>query len=718
MALVIIAACSAPVPTAPAPGPAHSATESFAVIAGLRVEADNRDAQGRAIPNERGSAAVAWLGRELVQAQSFPSLALASPAPQFALVCGDLTESGALGNSWSNVERLLDSIGVEWFAAAGDQDMSVAPLFEGFGKRFGGLVYSFNRGSAHFIALCTASPTQQLPCFSPLQLSWLRADLASNADRRPVFVFLHHAPHSGELAPAQALELQAALDGHEIAAVFFGQGTGVESRRVGNLDCIFSGAAVIEDTPVADASGEADARGYALAMLNADRLRVVFRPFDERLEPRLLLEKPLRPKVRAPLVIEAPVNGAPARGEHLEISVRSAQSAPLSLQLDGEPRSLQWIRDGEHSRARLPLSGLAGGVHQIAVTRDDEGTKRIATGDFIAPSEQVKMLWRRTFSGSLRAAPVFAGEWLAVASTAGEIAVLDRHSGELRWSAKTAAVLGSPLGLEDGGLIVATTAGWVEAYAAAGSLRWRFAMGKPALADLAGAGALVFASDSEGTVHALDIASGARRWKFGGAHGPIMARPVVDQGRLLFAAADGRVRALDSESGELLWQSAALTAPMGAGVLPSTLAHGTPVVTGSSVWVVHAGVLSRLSSDGKRTDFDFRGIVSVGASEDGVALNLRAQDDRYYRLDTEGKLLGSQSVSLGRVASPPRESAGRLAVVSDRGKVNCLDSATLETLWTWRATADSYVFAAPLLAHDGTVWVAGMDGSLSAIRAR
>ena len=57
-------------------------------------------------------------------------------------------------------------------------------------------------------------------------------------------------------------------------------------------------------------------------------------------------------------------------------------------------------------------------------------------------------------------------------------------------------------------------------------------------------------------------------------------------------------------------------------------------------------------------------------------------------------------------------------MVSDRGLVSVVDAADQSVQWTWRATADGYVFAPPLLRGDGTGWIAGMDGSLSCVRAR
>jgi outer membrane protein assembly factor BamB len=219
--------------------------------------------------------------------------------------------------------------------------------------------------------------------------------------------------------------------------------------------------------------------------------------------------------------------------------------------LDAEPKSVQWKRVQDLWRAELPTYGMDGGAHQLAILCDDEGTQRVATCEFLAHSDDVQMRWRRKFAGSLRSAPVWAGGNLAVASTAGEVTVLDPESGNPVWSAKTAAVIGRPLGCDDGTVVVSTAKGWIEAYGRDGSLRWRFQAGRPVFAALAGDGELVFAADAGGDVHALEISTGARRWKGTAPASHLDDPPRVADGRLLLVG-EGLELALDIRTGAVL----------------------------------------------------------------------------------------------------------------------------------------------------------------------
>ena len=59
-----------------------------------------------------------------------------------------------------------------------------------------------------------------------------------------------------------------------------------------------------------------------------------------------------------------------------------------------------------------------------------------------------------------------------------------------------------------------------------------------------------------------------------------------------------------------------------------------------------------------------------------------------------------------------------VAMISESGVLTLTDPKRSVPLWSWRATAGAHVSAAPLVGSDGTVWVAALDGSLSAVRAR
>ena len=68
-------------------------------------------------------------------------------------------------------------------------------------------------------------------------------------------------------------------------------------------------------------------------------------------------------------------------------------------------------------------------------------------------------------------------------------------------------------------------------------------------------GDTLYFGDTDGQVFALDAAAGSPRWRAQLSNG-ILRRPAVSGGRLYLGATDGRLAALDSASGQTLWTAA------------------------------------------------------------------------------------------------------------------------------------------------------------------
>lgn len=116
-----------------------------------------------------------------------------------------------------------------------------------------------------------------------------------------------------------------------------------------------------------------------------------------------------------------------------------------------------------------------------------------------------------------------------------------------------------------------------------GARRWQYAPQRPHVPTApTSAGGLIFLAGRDGKVRALDGDSGAMRWQFA-TPGPILMPPTIRQHRAYFGCADGCVYALEAATGRMLWRFRA--APQQRHIM----AYGSL----GSTWPVHSGVLVR-----------------------------------------------------------------------------------------------------------------------------
>lgn len=169
---------------------------------------------------------------------------------------------------------------------------------------------------------------------------------------------------------------------------------------------------------------------------------------------------------------------------------------------------------------------------------------RFSGADWVGSSPALAPVLDRLFIGLEHASPRFPGG----------IAALDLSGGEKIWEFRcTAHVHGTPLwvpehhavacGGNDGRLR------WLDA--AGGGERWSYAAGgaiKAGVAFDAAAGQLLFGA-FDGGIHAVDVATGERRWRVG-THDIVCSTPLLAGRRAFVAGADKYLHVIDLDAGE------------------------------------------------------------------------------------------------------------------------------------------------------------------------
>jgi outer membrane protein assembly factor BamB len=189
-----------------------------------------------------------------------------------------------------------------------------------------------------------------------------------------------------------------------------------------------------------------------------------------------------------------------------------------------------------------------------------------------------------------RTGVVVDGSQAFVGVNGGIVEAVDLENGEIAWKADLGRVIGSPVAVEDGTVVVGLQADRddprptvVALDASSGEQRWSLddegsaaIVSTPAIAQ--GRAYVEFSGGQESSVDAIDIDSGARRWR---ARFPrffdlsAVAPPTVTDDAIYVTDAQGETSRLDAETGSVMWDFAE-----NVGVI-----RAAPVVSGSFVLV-------------------------------------------------------------------------------------------------------------------------------------
>src|SRR5690606_37333629 len=238
-------------------------------------------------------------------------------------------------------------------------------------------------------------------------------------------------------------------------------------------------------------------------------------------------------------------------GTH-EIRVQATGFAPWTgeVALDGDA-----VRDVDLQPLALPgsdtwpqLKGNPAG-HGLAATDLD--------------AQSLEQQWSTKVGSVMFGSPASDGESVYQLSANGTLTALDLATGQTRWSVPTGTTQrGTPALSGDGSTVYVTTgagATMLALNAADGSLRWTYSFdgevptyGSPAVAD--GTVYVAVGSGSDGSVHAVDGATGDRAWRTAIGGGVFFGPAVADGVAVTSSVADGKVVALDTATGAILWE--------------------------------------------------------------------------------------------------------------------------------------------------------------------
>ncbi|UCG17279.1 MAG: PQQ-binding-like beta-propeller repeat protein [Phycisphaerales bacterium] len=662
-------------------------------------------------PALRGDEAIRWFCAEAGKPQRLEPFGMDAPAPSFVIHTGDLTESGVIDETWSDVERAFRALPVPMHYVPGDQDNTWVAMDSIMRAKYKADHYSFDEFGCHFVGLSSALLQEPLPGIDAAARWWLGADLAKVGKQTPVFIYLHHPPDSDEFAqPAAWARLHNVICDHNVVLLLYGHRRTVEHRNVDGFDAVCGGSTYGSDA------------GYNIISVKDGILRVAYRFFDQDKPMRKLLEKPVKPR-RGP-VLKCSMRQLEAfgvRGKDISLKPR-LDSAPgkarYHVTIDGT--DAQFRETG--GTIRIPAAQLSNGGHTLilrAESADGKDFYGMRSARFFVDDRSIDVPWRRYLPASVKARPLTLNDPLVVVvpETTGTLRAINATTTVQMWEFQTAgALLSSPV-FDGGGIVFGSGDGHVYRVSCEGSLIWKYAAGSPVYGSPVVADGAAYIGDNSGRLHAIDATTGDRKWVFERAASAIESRPTVMGDRVLFGAWDGHLRCVSAKDGTLVWKS-----PPPAGARPDRPAPAAdcgPVVLGDRIFVCDSDhLLASYAADGKPGEPIASGISAIAASKDRKSFYARGLGERVVKFNAQGQMIWEAKVPGGRFPVEPTEHDGRVYVCSDTGLLSVLDAGSGAVRWQYQTTPGLYVMAPIAVDAEGCCYVIGMKGGIARIRGK
>ena len=343
--------------------------------------------------------------------------------------------------------------------------------------------------------------------------------------------------------------------------------------------------------------------------------------------------------------------------------------------------------------------------------------------------------WSFQTGGPVVSSPVLADGVLYVGSDDANVYALDSASGALKWKFATGtkenpgAPVRSTPAVADGAVFFGCYDGNFYAVdAATGALRWKFAMPGERRYTVAGvhgylpkgqstpdfwdvyqsspvvSGGLVYFGCGDGTVHALDTATGAVRWKFA-AGDVVHSSPALAEGSLYFGSWDTYLYALDAATGALKWKFKTgedLVKHNQTG-LPSS-----PCVAGGIVYIgCRDATLYAVDAKTGAEKWRFKNIwgswfIASPAVRDGRVYSATSDPAYFFAHDAvTGKEIYRTQVKAPAFSSPTLAGA-RAYFGTFGGSIYAVDTADGKVVWTFQ-TAAAKANAGGYLKPDGFI---------------
>ncbi|HEX6127898.1 MAG TPA: PQQ-binding-like beta-propeller repeat protein [Candidatus Limnocylindria bacterium] len=239
---------------------------------------------------------------------------------------------------------------------------------------------------------------------------------------------------------------------------------------------------------------------------------------------------------------------------------------------------------------------------------------------------------------------------------------------------------------------------------------WRLQVGASIRSQPAVVDGVAYVAADDGSVYAIELATGAEIWRHDAGEG-LSSSPAVADGLVVAVTIGGRVLALDTETGDERWSLEADAGPESMpAIVDDTLFLGTDAGTVLALDV---------ASGDERWAYDAGAPVFRSVAVGGGSVYLGAQDGTVHAVDaaTGERRWSIQSVS-GALGTPTVSGDTLYVVILDTPHSQVVALATDDGAERWRFEPDEAAGIRPVVLADQTLYVTDRGGTIYALDPR
>ncbi|EED34400.1 outer membrane assembly lipoprotein YfgL [Luminiphilus syltensis NOR5-1B] len=386
---------------------------------------------------------------------------------------------------------------------------------------------------------------------------------------------------------------------------------------------------------------------------------------------------------------------------------------------------MKWLRPALLA-VLLPLSGC----ETVTGWFDDEDFDATAPVELTDIEEQVDIdsAWSTSVGdgqgdGFYQINPILDNDLIYAASADGEVAAIETDRGRERWAVDLEIPISGGVGKFGDSLFLGGADGFVIRLSATdGSVVWQTAVSGEVLSAPQGDGRFVVAQSYDGKLNGFDYESGERLWTYS-SDVPVLtlrgtSTPILSDGVAIAGFAEGKVVAIEVETGNVLWESR-VAIPEGRSEIERIIdIDGTMVYLGPELFVSsYQGRLVSIDTSTGRKRWQ-RNVSSVSGVSMGFGnVYVADEDGTVSAFLRNGQGVRWQNIVLGyRGLSRPTPISSYVAVVDFEGYLHLLSQ--VDGRIVGRERPDSDGARADMIADGNRLYVYGNGGRLVAYDLR